>query len=96
MVSRERLLEAAGAIGRGGDDVRDQVVVGEAHPADLAPILRHLPLPDLVRVFRLLRPEQASDVLPELDDATLLQLVQALEVVEVSLILNRRPSKSST
>ena len=92
MAPRERLLEAARSVGRGAGDVRDQLVVEEAHPADLARIFRHLPLADLVRVFRLLRPEQATGVLPEMDDTTLLQLVQALEEVEVSLILNRMPA----
>jgi len=92
MTPRERLLEAAGAIGRNGGDVRDEVVLEEAHPADLAAVLGHVPVSHLVRVFRLLRPEQASSVLSELDDATLLQLVQALEEVEVTLILNRMPA----
>src|SRR5262245_6484604 len=92
MAPLERLLEAARAIGRNGGDVRDEVVLEEAHPADLAAVLRQVPASDLARVFRLLRPEQASGVLSELDDATLLQLVQALEEVEVTLILNRMPA----
>src|SRR5262245_8030448 len=92
MAPLERLLEAARAIGRNGGDVRDEVVLEEAHPADLAAVLRQVPASDLARVFRLLRPEQASSVLSKLDDATLLHLVQALEEVEVTLILNRMPA----
>src|SRR5262245_1525178 len=92
MAPLERLLEAAGAIGCNGGDVRDEVVLEEAHPADLAVVLRQVPASDLARVFRRLRSEQASSVLSELDDATLLHLVQALEEVEVTLTLNRMPA----
>src|SRR5262245_59747254 len=63
-----------------GSDVRDEVMLEEADPAA---VLRHAPASDLARVFRLLRPEQASALLSKLDDAMLLQLAQALEEEEL-------------
>jgi magnesium transporter len=93
MEPRERVLEAAENIVKGVEDARDRAVIEDAHPADLAQALHHLPVSSLVGIFRLLRPEQASGVLSELDDATLIQLVQALEDVEVSDILNRMPAE---
>jgi magnesium transporter len=62
-----------------------------AHPADVAQILRDLPLERQVTVFRLLTAPRAGDVLSELDDQTLLDLVQALDQVEVSRILEQMP-----
>jgi magnesium transporter len=91
--SRERVLEAAENIGKGVDDARDRAIIEEAHPADIVQALRHLPVEQLVAIFRLLGPEQASGVLSELDDTTLIQLVQALEEVEISQILNRMPAE---
>ena len=93
MESRERVLEAAENIGKGVDDARDRAIIEEAHPADIVQALRHLPVEQLVAIFRLLGPEQASGVLSELDDTTLIQLVQALEEVEISQILNRMPAE---
>ena len=93
MEARERVLEAAENIVKGVEDARDRAVIEDAHPADLAQALHHLPVSSLVGIFRLLRPEQASGVLSELDDAALIQLVQALEDVEVSDILNRMPAE---
>jgi magnesium transporter len=62
-----------------------------AHPADVAQILRDLSLERQVTVFRLLTAARAGDVLSELDDQTLLDLVQALDQVEVSRILEQMP-----
>ena len=62
-----------------------------AHPADVAQILRDLPLARQVTVFRLLTAQRAGEVLSELDDQTLLDLVQALDQVEVSRILDEMP-----
>lgn len=87
----QQVLESTENIADGSNDPRDRAVIAGAHPADLAQALRHLPIPQLVRVFRLLGPEQASDVLSELEDDTLIQLVEALEDVEVSHILDRMP-----
>ena len=95
MESHERVLEAAENIVKGVDDVRDRSVIEDAHPEDLAQALRHLPVPNLVGIFRLLRPEQAASLLSELDDATLIQLVQALEDVEVADSLNRMPAEEA-
>jgi magnesium transporter len=93
MESHERVREAAENIVKGVDDVRDRAAIEDAHPADLAQALRDLPVSSLVVIFRLLRPDQASGLLSELDDQTLIQLVQGLEDVEVSDILNRMPAE---
>ena len=92
MEPRERVRQAANNIARGADEARDRDIIEEAHPADLAQALRHLPVAPLVSIFRFLGPEQASRLLSELDDDTLIQLVQALEDVEVSRILDRMPA----
>lgn len=60
----------------------------EAHAADIARLLAEAPQERRVPLFRLLTREQAGEVLPELDDQTLLDLVQALEEKEVSHILD--------
>ncbi len=88
-----RLLEATEKLVKSGGDARDRALLDEAHPADLAQVLRQLELPDRVAVFRLLGHDQAGDVLSELDDEVLLQLVQALDEIEVSRILDRMPSE---
>jgi magnesium transporter len=58
----------------------------------VAAALRELPLPDQVHLFRLLAPQQAGDVLSELDDSTRTELVRALDEVEISRILDRMPA----
>src|SRR5262249_1993649 len=50
-----------------------------------------LPLEQQVALFRRLSAERAGDVLPALDDTTLLSLVRALDEVEVSRILDEMP-----
>jgi magnesium transporter len=90
---RERIAEAVESIASGLEDGRSRAVLEEAHPVDLAQALHHLPVEQLVSVFRFLGPGQASRVLSELDDETLIQLVQALEDVEVSRILDRMPAE---
>ena len=92
-MEQARLLEATQQLVKGGGDVRDRALLDEAHPADIAQVLRQLELPDRVLVFRLLGHDQAGDVLSELDDETLLQLVQGLDEIEVSKILDRMPSE---
>ncbi|HXD99777.1 MAG TPA: magnesium transporter [Candidatus Acidoferrum sp.] len=93
MEPHERIVQAAERMVKGLDDARDRAVIEEAHPADLAHALRHQPVEQLVVIFRFLGPEQASRLLSELDDDTLIQLVQALEDVEVSRILDRMPAE---
>src|SRR2546428_5009089 len=95
MGEHERLVEAAENLVQGRADARDQAILDEAHPADLAQVLRQLEVHDQVIVFRRLGHDQAGDVLSELDDETLLQLVQALDDVEVSKILDRMPSEDA-
>jgi magnesium transporter len=95
MESHERVREAAENIVKGIDDARDRAVIEDAHPEDLAQALGHLPVPNLVGIFRLLRPEQASNLLSALDDETLIQLVQGLEDVEVADSRNRLPAEEA-
>jgi len=62
--------------------------LSEAHAADIARLLVEAPQERRVLLFRLLTREQAGEVLPELDDQTLLDLVQAPEEKEVSQVLD--------
>src|SRR5206468_4265795 len=73
------------------DEGRDDALAArlpEAHAADVARLLAEAPQERRVSLFRLLTREQAGEVLPELDDQTLLDLVQALEEKEVSQVLD--------
>jgi magnesium transporter len=92
MEESERLLENVRDLLADGKDERLTDELAEAHAADLSRVIRELPLPERVRVFRLLSPENAGAVLSELDDPTLLEMVQALDEIEVSRILDRMPS----
>src|SRR5262245_50614793 len=91
MNDSDRLLEATKNLVEGATDPRDEALVEEAHPADLASVLKQLPLVEQVTIFRTLSPERAAEVLPELDDHALLELVRALDEVEVSRILDEMP-----
>ncbi len=88
---QERLLESARRLFENGKDGRDDEALEAAHPSDLAAIMHHLPLPQQVALFRRLSPERAGEVLPSLDDTTLLELVRAHDDVEVSRILDEMP-----
>ena len=88
---QERLLEAARRLLEGGKDSRDDQALEAAHPSDLGAILHHLPLEQQVALFRRLSAERAGEVLPSLDDTTLLTLVRSLDEVEVSRILDEMP-----
>ena len=88
---QERLLDSTRRLLEGGKDGRDDQAFEAAHPSDIAAILQHLPLEQQVALFRRLSAERAGDVLPALDDTTLLELVRALDEVEVSRILDEMP-----
>jgi magnesium transporter len=72
-------------------DPRDREALEGAHAADIAALLRQLPLPEQAALFRLLSRERAGDVLAELDDQNQRELVQALGQVEASEILEEMP-----
>src|SRR5499426_3646554 len=93
MDANERLLRSAEELLQNRDDPRAKEAIVEAHAADVAQVLQHLPPFDRATIFRTLGPEQAGDVLSELDDATLLGLVRSLDDVEVSQILDRMPAE---
>ena len=95
MTESDRLLEAAASVAQGTADQRDRALLEEAHPADVAGVLRQLPLIDQVAVFRTLSQERAGEVLPELDDHAQLELVRALDEVEVSRILDEMPPEQA-
>ena len=88
---QERLLESARRLLEGGKDGRDDEAFEAAHSSDVAVILHRLPLEQQVALFRRLSAERAGEVLPALDDTTLLALVRALDGVEVSRILDEMP-----
>lgn len=91
MDDADRLLEATKTLVKGTGDPRDHALLDEAHPADVAAVLRQLPLSGQVTIFRTLSQERAGEVLSELDDHALLELVRALDEVEVSRILDEMP-----
>ena len=83
MDANERLLRSAEELLQNRDDPRARQALVEAHAADIGQVLQHLPLSDRATIFRSLAPEQAGDVLSELDDAALLGLLRSLDDVEV-------------
>jgi magnesium transporter len=91
MNETDRLLDAAQQLLAG--DARGAALLEEAHPADIAAVLRQLPPADRVRLFRAFSQERAGDILAELDDHTLLELVRGLDEVEVSRILDEMPAE---
>ncbi len=93
MDANDRLLRLAEELLQNRDDPRARQALAEAHAADIAHVLQHLPASDRATIFRSLGAEQAGDVLSELDDATLLGLVRTLDDVEVSQILDRMPAE---
>lgn len=93
MEELERLRESIKQLLVEGRDERLSDLVEDAHPADVSRVIRELPRDDQVRLFRLLSPQHAGEVLAELDDPTLRELVGSLPEVEVSRVLDRMPSE---
>ena len=91
MEELERLRESIKLLLVEGRDERLSDLVEDAHPADVSRVIRELPRDDQVRLFRLLSPQHAGEVLAELDDPTLRDLVGSLPEVEVSRVLDRMP-----
>src|SRR6266576_6825321 len=89
MEELERLRESIKLLLVEGRDERLSDLVEDAHPADVSRVIRELPRDDQVRLFRLLSPQHAGEVLAELDDPTLRELVGSLPEVEVSRVLDR-------
>lgn len=89
MDTPDRLREAVRDLVQAGRRERLTQVLAEAHVADIAVALRDLSVADQVMVFRLLGREAAGGVLAEMDDQPLLELVRALDEVEISGILER-------
>ncbi len=89
MGETERLIESVKELLGGGRDERLAALLEDAYAADVASIIRELPTADQIRVFRLLAPEHAGDVLGELGDSTARELLHALDEGEVSRILER-------
>jgi magnesium transporter len=87
-----RLAEIIRELLAAGRVERLAALLDDAHAADISQAVRDLSLPEQVRLFRLLNPQQAGAVLAELDDQVLLELVRALDDTEVSKILDQMPS----
>jgi magnesium transporter len=92
VTERERLAQAVRELLDAGRDDRLAAVLDDAHPADVAGILRDRPLEDQVRLFRLLPPARAGAVLAELDDPTAHELMRSLDEHELSRILEQLPA----
>ena len=82
---QERLLEAVRRLLEGGKDGRDDQALEAAHPSDVGAMLQRLPLEQQVALFRRLTAERAGEVLPALDDTTLLTLVRAPQAFRLAL-----------
>jgi len=93
MEETARLTELIKELLATGRDERLTDVLEAAHAADVASVLRELPLDEQVRVVRLLVPQQAGDVVAELDDTVRTEIVQSLDETEVSRILERMPTE---
>ncbi|MGH7279302.1 MAG: magnesium transporter [Candidatus Rokuibacteriota bacterium] len=91
MSDSARLTESLKELLASGGDDRLAQALEDAYPADISSAMREVELADRVHLFRLLTPPQAGAVLSELDDATLLELVRALDGLEVSRILEHMP-----
>ncbi|HKN47870.1 MAG TPA: hypothetical protein VJ144_07865, partial [Candidatus Polarisedimenticolia bacterium] len=74
MEETERLIESVKQLLGEGRDERLADLLEDAHPADVSRVIRELPPDDQVRLFRLLTPQHAGEVLAELDDPTLREL----------------------
>ncbi|OLC00302.1 MAG: magnesium transporter [Candidatus Rokubacteria bacterium 13_1_40CM_68_15] len=92
MSETERLTESVKELLEGGRDERLAGLLENAHAADISSVLRELPLPDQVRLFRLLTSQHAGEVLSELDDPTQRELLRALDEQEVSRVLDQMPA----
>ena len=92
MSETERLTESVKELLGGGRDERLAGLLENAHAADISSVLRELPLPDQVRLFRLLSSQHAGEVLSELDDPTQRELLRALDEQEVSRVLDQMPA----
>jgi magnesium transporter len=92
---QERLLESVRRLLEGGKEGRDDQALEAAHQSDVAAIIQRLPLEQQVALFRRLSAERAGEVLPALDDTTLLTLVRALDDTEVSAILDEMPPEQA-
>jgi magnesium transporter len=91
MSETTRLAETVRDLLDGGRHERLAQTLEASHAADVAAVLRDLPVPEQVTLFRLLNRERAGAALAELDDQTLLDLVRALDEAEISGILDRMP-----
>src|SRR2546428_6213097 len=91
MEELKRLRESIKQLLVEGRDERLSDLVEDAHPADVSRVIRELARDDQVRLFRLLSPQHAGEVLAELDDPTLRELVGSLPEVEVSRVLDGMP-----
>jgi magnesium transporter len=92
MAEGARMLDTVKDLLDDGREDRLAQVIDEAHPADIANLLRELPREQQLSVFRLLNRERAGAVLSELDDQTLLDLLRVIDIVEVSRILDQMPA----
>src|SRR2546426_9581205 len=91
MEETARVIEAIWELLDAGRDERLADLLAEAHPADVSRAIRELPVEDQVRVFRVLSPQHAGEVLAELDDPILRELVGSLDEAEVSRALDSMP-----
>ena len=96
MAEAARLTGAVRDLLESGRRERLSQLLEDSHAADIAAVLRELPLPDQVILFRLLGREPAGAVLAELGDQGVAELAGALDEGEISSILDRmRPDDAA-
>ena len=96
MAEAARLTDAVRDLLESGRRERLSQLLEDTHAADIAAVLRELPLPDQVILFRLLGREPAGAVLAELGDQGVAELAGALDEGEISSILDRmRPDDAA-
>ena len=78
------------------DEVRTKALVAGLHPSDLAVNLNLLEEFELVRVFRLLEPEPASEVFLELDGRSQKALISAISNTELVKVVDRMETDDAT
>ncbi len=78
------------------DEERTKALVAALHPSDLAVNLNLLEEFELVRVFRLLEPETASEVFLELDKRSQKALISAISNTELVKVVDRMETDDAT
>ena len=87
----EKLDRHVGTVLRWNDLDQLGALLESEHPADLAGVIDRLPHPDQVKVFRLLAPAHAAEVLSETHRDATRELIKRLSPSETGALLDHLP-----